>query len=147
MGSFRIPLVANVADAWLGRPVPAPPHMLAALAEIFGERVDHVRIFERSGYARLHLGARATTRRSRILLGEGAESFWSDPALILHEYFHVIRQWQPRRLTIVGYLLECSLRGYWQNRFEIEARAFAETHCVRFRHLLQSPLPDRPLPP
>lgn len=125
-----------------------PPQPLrAALQEIFGEPVDHVRVIEHSIYARLHFGARATTRRNRILLRDSAESFWRDPDLVLHEYFHVLRQWQPRRLTIVRYLLESLQRGYWLNRFEIEARQFAATHSAQLQRLLgrrpKGPLPDR----
>ena len=86
---------------------PAP--LLAALQEIFGEPVEHVRVIEYSFYARLHFGARATTRRNRILLRDSAAAFWRDPDLVLHEYFHVLRQWQPRRLTIWRYVVE-SLR-------------------------------------
>ena len=74
------------------------------------------------------MGARATTRRGRILLRGSARDFWNDPELILHEYFHVIRQWQPRRLTIWRYLTECARNGYWNNCYEIEARAFAARH-------------------
>ena len=83
-----------------------PPDALrAALEEIFGERVNHVRVMENSLYARLHFGARATTRRNRILLRDSAAAFWRDPDLVLHEYFHVLRQWQPRRLTIWRYVV------------------------------------------
>lgn len=110
--------------------------MRRALQEIFGEPVDHVRVIEYSFYARLHLGARATTRRNRILLRDSAAAFWSDPDLVLHEYFHVLRQWQPRRLTIGRYLVESLRRGYWLNRFEIEAREFAATHTPRLQELL-----------
>lgn len=106
--------------------IPAP--IAAALREIFGESVDHVRVIEHSFYARLHFGARATTRRGRILLRGAATDFWNDPELILHEYFHVLRQWQPRRLTIWKYLTESARNGYWHNCYEIEARAFAATH-------------------
>jgi hypothetical protein len=114
-----------------------PPQPLrAALQEIFGEPVDHVRIIERSLYARLHFGARATTRRNRILLRDSAAAFWCDPDLVLHEYFHVLRQWQPRRLTIWRYLVESLQRGYWLNRFEIEAREFAATHAPQLRRLM-----------
>ena len=114
-----------------------PPEPLrSALHEIFGEPVDHVRVIERSMYARLHLGARATTRRNRILLRDSATSFWCDADLVLHEYFHVLRQWQPRRLTIWRYLVESLQRGYWLNRFEIEAREFAATHAPQLRRLL-----------
>lgn len=116
-----------------------PPSIAAALRRIFGEPIEHVRVIERSAYARLHLGARATTRRNRILLRDSAQEFWRDPELVLHEYFHVIRQWQPRQLTIWRYLLECVRRGYWDNHFEIEARAFAALHRERLRELLERP--------
>ena len=105
-----------------------PASVAAALRDIFGEPVDHVRVIENSLYARLHFGARATTRRGRILLRGSAADFWRDPELILHEYFHVVRQWQPRRLTIWRYLTESARNGYWHNRYEIEARAFAAAH-------------------
>lgn len=117
------------------RRVPPQP-LRAALQEIFGEPVDHVHVIEHSFYARLHLGARATTRRNRILLRDSAAAFWSDPDLVLHEYFHVLRQWQPRRLTIWRYVFESLRRGYWLNRFEIEAREFAATHTPRLQELL-----------
>jgi uncharacterized protein DUF4157 len=118
------------------RQSPAEP-FLAALQEIFGEPVDHVRVIEHSFYARLHFGARATTRRNRILLRDSAAAFWSDPDLVLHEYFHVIRQWQPRRLTLWRYLIESLRWGYWLNRFEIEAREFARTQTPRLRLVLK----------
>jgi len=108
----------------------------AALEEIFGERVNHVRVMENSLYARLHFGARATTRRNRILLRDSAAAFWRDPDLVLHEYFHVLRQWQPRRLTIWRYVVESLRRGYWRNRFEIEARQFAAAQGPRLQRLL-----------
>lgn len=113
-----------------------PPELRRALQEIFGERIDHVRVIEHSLYARLHFGARATTRRNRILLRDSAAAFWRDPALVLHEYFHVLRQWQPRRLTIWRYLVESARRGYWLNRFEIEAREFAASQTPRLQELL-----------
>ena len=112
-----------------------PPQLRAALQEIFGERIDHVRVIEHSLYARMHFGARATTRRGRILLRDSAAAFWRDPDLVLHEYFHVLRQWQPRRLTIWRYLVESLRRGYWLNRFEIEARDFAASQTARLQQL------------
>lgn len=113
-----------------------PSSLSVALRDIFGEPVDHVRVIENSLYARMHLGARATTRRGRILLRGSAKDFWNDPELILHEYFHVLRQWQTRRLTIWSYLIESARRGYWHNCYEIEARAFAAMHW----HALKSRL-------
>jgi hypothetical protein len=123
----------------LGHRCRAPENILAALREIFGEPVDHVRVIEHSFYARLHVGARATTRRGRILLRGSAADFWSDPELILHEYFHVIGQWQPRRLTIWRYLTESLRNGYWNNEYEIEARAFATRHWRRLSSQLHLP--------
>ena len=116
----------------LGHACPIPANVAAALREVFGEPVEHVRVIEHSLYARLHIGAQATTRRGRILLRGSAAEFWSDPELILHEYFHVLRQWQPRQLTIWRYLAESLRNGYWHNHYEIEARAFAARH---WRHL------------
>jgi hypothetical protein len=115
----------------------APIAAISALQQIFGEPVTHVRVIEHSRYARLHLGARATTRRSRILLSGSAEDFWRNPELVLHEYFHVLRQWQPRRLTIIRYLVECLRHGYWLNAYEIEARDFAAQHAAHYCRLVR----------
>jgi hypothetical protein len=121
----------------LGHRSTIPIPLAAALREIFGESVDHVRVIERSFYARRHFGELATTRRGRILLRGAATDFWSDPELVLHEYFHVLRQWQPQRLTIWKYLKESARNGYWNNEYEIEARAFAAAHWRALKSRLQ----------
>lgn len=119
-----------------GSVVEVPVPIAVALETIFDEPVTHVRVIEHSLYARLHLGARATTRRGRIYLADSAASFWRDPELLLHEYFHVVRQWQTGRLTVLRYLIESARRGYWLNAYEIEARAFAAANVLRLRGLL-----------
>lgn len=134
--SFRASASESNEIHVLGRSVALPPEIAAALERIFSEPVDHVRVIEHSMYARLHVGARATTRRGRILLADSAASFFQDPELLLHEYFHVLRQWQPRRLTIVRYLSEWLRRGYWMNAYEIEARSFVVEHRARLRSIL-----------
>lgn len=139
--------VPRLFRRWLGHPVLPPAHVLEALQQIFGQPVAHVRVVEHSRYAKCHFGARATTRRDRILLSEGADAFWQDAELLLHEYFHVVRQWHPRELTVARYLLESLRHGYWRNRYEIEARAFAARHRARMGQLLHRPSDDRPLPP
>lgn len=121
-----------------GRRCSPPEPLRAALEEIFGESVLHVRVIENSVYARLHAGARATTRRNRILLRDAAENFWCDPDLVLHEYFHVLRQWQPQRLTIWRYIVESLKHGYWLNPYEIEAREFAAKHRGKLTRLLRT---------
>jgi len=122
-----------------GRPTQPPAAIVTALREIFGEPVEHVRVIEHSLYCALHVGARATTRRNLILLRHSGADLWSDPDLILHEYFHVLRQWQPGRLTIWRYLVESLRHGYFNNVFEIEARAFARIQRARFEQLVNRP--------
>src|SRR6202035_3023633 len=102
-----------------------PQDVSRALEQLLGASVAHVRVIDHSCSPRPH-GRRAvaTTRRGRISLRGSAAEFFANPWLMLHEYCHVIRQWQPGTLTAARYLLECLRRGYWNNRFEVEARAF-----------------------
>jgi hypothetical protein len=120
----------------LGRKVPVPAYVRASLEPLFGRAVDDVQVIERSLFAWLHIRAVATTRRRRIYLRGDAESFFDDPKLVLHEYFHVLKQWEPRELSVWKYLIETFRRGYWDNRFEIAAREFADDENYRFRALL-----------
>jgi hypothetical protein len=120
----------------IGRSIPVPETVGAALEVLFGEPIDQVRVIEHSLFVRLHGRAVATTRRRRIYLRGSAADFFQNTSLMLHEYCHVLKQWEPRTLTVTRYLLECARRGYWNNRFEIEAREFADTHRNRFHQLL-----------
>jgi len=123
--------------AWrLGKAVRPPHGVSETLKSFFGDAVDNVRVVEYSLFARLHLRAIATTRRRSIYLTGSAEDFFTDPVLMLHEYCHVLNQWEPGDLTTMRYLVECLRRGYWDNRFEVEAREFAADHAYRFRALL-----------
>jgi hypothetical protein len=108
----------------------------AALETLFGDRVDDVEVVEHSWYARLHFGARATTRRNRILLSGSAQEFRADHALLLHEYFHVLRQWNRGRMNLLDYLVEWLRRGYWRNRYEHQARRFVRLRLAAFERLL-----------
>jgi hypothetical protein len=118
------------------RVVPLPREVEVPLAALFGEGVRGVAVIEYSLFARLHLGAVATTRRGRIYLSGSAAEFFANPALLLHEYCHVLTQWEQGTLTSTGYLIEWLKRGYWDNRFEVEAREFAQSNLYRFRALL-----------
>jgi len=120
----------------MGRRVPIPETVRIALAALFCDDVGQVKVIEYSLFARLHLNAIATTRRRRIYLRGSAEAFFNDPALMIHEYFHVMKQWEPRLLTSWRYVLESLRHGYWSNRFEIEARQFTadNLHRLRFVH-------------
>jgi len=125
------------------REVALPPAVRTALEHLLGESVAHVRVIEHSWLARLHGRALATTRRGHIYLRGDAAGFFLDPRLLLHEYWHVIGQWQRGTLTLWRYAAECLRHGYWDNRFEVEARAFAERHAQALRALIAHPL-ERP---
>jgi len=107
----------------------------AALERLLGGPVDDIEVVEASWYARLHPGARATTRRNRILLRGSAREFVADPELMLHEYYHVLRQWNRGRLTLWRYVVEWLRRGYLENRYERHARRFAATRLAAFERL------------
>lgn len=118
-------------------PIAQPPTALrSTLRDLFGAQADDVKVIERSWFARLHWFAIATTRRRRIYLRDSAEQFFADPEFVLHEYFHVLGQWEPGRLSVWRYLVECWRFGYWDNPFEIEAREFATDHRRRYAALL-----------
>ncbi len=120
-----------------GRVYRMPEPLLAALETVFADAgARTVVVVEQSRYARLHRGMVATTRPGRILLAGSGADFCADPELVLHEYFHVLRQWHGGRLTRTGYLLESVRRGYWFNRYEEEARRFAAAELPRLRGLL-----------
>ena len=123
-----------------------PAEVSGALGMLLGEPVTHVVVIEHSWFARLHLRAHATTRRGRIYLRGDAAAFFANPWLLLHEYWHVIRQWQPGRLTVTRYLSECLRHGYWNNRFEVEARAFADAQAARLHALLRRAPPEGAAP-
>jgi len=121
----------------MGRRVAIPGHIHLALEKLFGDGVRNVVVIEHSLFARLHYRIKATTRRRRIYLVGSGERFFADPLLVLHEFCHVMKQWEPGDLTTIRYVLESMRRGYWDNRFEIEAREFATDNLYRFRAMLR----------
>ena len=118
-----------------------PADLRRALTDLFGDPVDEVVVRERSWFARLHGRARATTRRNTIYLRGSLDEFLSDPELMLHEYFHVLRQWNRGRMNLWGYLAEWSRRGYWENRYERQARRFVGLRLAAFRRSLVGSAP------
>jgi hypothetical protein len=119
-----------------GRRYSIPQNTRVALERVFEASVDGIIVIENSLYARAHLGMYATTRPNRILLANSGAGFAANPELLLHEYFHVIRQWRPGHLTRWRYLAESARRGYRSNRYEQEAREFAAAARGRFERYL-----------
>jgi hypothetical protein len=120
----------------LGRRYVLPAPVTSALERIFGEPVGGVVVIEHSRYARAHLGMCATTRPNRIFLAIGGQEFVGNANLVLHEYFHVVRQWRTGRLTRWRYLVESIRCGYRDNPFEREARTFATETMDRYSRYL-----------
>jgi hypothetical protein len=110
---------------------PMPPPLRALLLELFGSAIDDVKIVEYSWINALHGWPRAVTRRQCIYLRWSAAKFYADTDLVLHEYFHVLKQWRPGRMTLARYVRMSLRYGYWNNPFEIHARRFAARHCQR----------------
>lgn len=117
----------------IGRRYVLPERVAVALEQVLEEPVGTVKVIEYSQYARIHLGMTATTRPNRILLAISGAEFVANPEMLLHEYFHVLRQWGTGRLTRWRYLVESARRGYWENRFEREAREFSAGAVDRYR--------------
>jgi hypothetical protein len=125
--------------ALFGRRYVLPAPVTAALQKVFAEPVGGVIVIEHSRYARLHRGMCATTRPNRILLAMSGAAFVADHDLLLHEYFHVLRQWRTARLTRWRYVVESVRRGYWDNRYELEAREFAASATEQYLRYLRVP--------
>ena len=89
---------------WVGNRCYPPKDVQQALESLFGESVGHIKVIQYSIFVRFHWRAIATTRPNRIYLRGSGKEFFADGPLVLHEYFHVIRQWATGDLTIPRYL-------------------------------------------
>ena len=135
-GFLVVSVSVNRRRRFFGRCVSLPEAERQTLESLLGPLVGDVRVIEYSWFARLHGPVIATTRQRCIYLSGSAADFFDDPNAVLHEYCHVLKQWETRRLSVWKYLLEWFRVGYWDNRFEIEAREFATDHQHRYCALL-----------
>ncbi|MGH7718488.1 MAG: hypothetical protein ACREON_06565 [Gemmatimonadaceae bacterium] len=108
---------------WIvGRAEPLPPPVLARYPELAEARFRRgglpVRV---GGWALGQPSVAAITLWRTIFLAPGTTL---DPELLLHELRHV-HQFHTSLSFPVRYLLESVVRGYRQNRFEVDARAYA----------------------
>jgi len=118
-----------------------PGNYRSALGMTFGvdgQVIDGIIITENSDFARLHgSNTLATTRENAIYLRDSGASFIANHDLVLHEYYHVIRQWNTGALSVPGYVIESFRSGYWNNKFEVEARQFARDNVEQFKRNLE----------
>jgi RHS repeat-associated protein len=112
------------------------PKMERCLIFIFGESVAGVKI-----KSKLRPNSRwaATTRRNRIVLYTGCAEFFDNPAVVLEEFYHVLRQWNRGRMTRLSYAKEFLRDGYQGNKFELEAWTFVEWQLRDFEGCLECP--------
>ena len=129
--------VIEMDDAVSGERIRMADDWAQALGALFGcDAACTVMVQERVWWLRPMPWVAAITGPSRIWLRGRAEDFFADPEFVLHEYYHVINQWDTRRLSVSRYLWEWLRVGYWRNAFEVEARAFAAREVGRCRQVL-----------
>lgn len=81
-----------------------------------------------------------TARRNSIRLPPAlsADEFFADHGLVLHEYFHVLRQWNTGELSRRAYAAEFMRNGSAEgNRFEDAANSFAESNADTLKECLK----------
>ena len=80
-----------------------------------------------------------TTRRNDIRLPPNlpCNDFFDDPFLVLHEYYHVLDQWNTGDLSVLKYSLEWLKHGSSNgNKYEDAANQFARDHLEELKKCL-----------
>ncbi len=120
---------------------PPGPKMKECLEKIFGESIDSVQIVIDPPMVYRHWGEDpqgnpvlgATTRKNTIYINFSCDQFWgSPPEFILHEYFHVLRQWA-KGMNIFSY----GLSFLTPQSKEQEAKAFGEANATKLKECLK----------
>jgi RHS repeat-associated protein len=102
------------------------PKMKECLEKIFKEDVSKVEVVHEP---KKNPKYSATTRRNKIILWDyTCSEFWAAHNAVLEEYYHVLRQWNTGRLSKLKYAWEYIRHGYDDNKYEKEAKAFADEH-------------------
>lgn len=121
-------MARTLLAALIGVPHELPSRFLEAFPELAQVRWRHGGIAPR-------IGGWCLGRRTVSAITLGRTVFLSPDAhpsaeLLLHELAHV-RQFQDGPAFPVRYLWESIRRGYYMNRFEVDARAFAADRVQR----------------
>jgi hypothetical protein len=121
-------LVRRLAAPLIGRPVRLPAELARRYPELSQARYRCGGLPPRLGG--WGLGQRtvaAVTLWRTVWLAPEARL---DPGLLLHELRHV-HQFQTSRAFPILYLWETVRRGYYQNRYEVDARRYAKDRLDR----------------
>jgi uncharacterized protein RhaS with RHS repeats len=109
------------------------PAMKNCLEKIFKTDVNKVKIIEKINPASSY---EATTRKNTIIIYEPCSEFLNDADTVLHEYYHVLEQWDTKRLFWLRYGWQYLLHGYNNNKYEKDARRFAKKHRNEYEKCL-----------
>lgn len=110
--------------------------MADCLSQIFGEPVSGVDVRIKTVVNNRFV----TTRRNSIRLPPilSVEEFFANHNLVLHEYYHVLRQWNTGDLSRRAYVAEFMRNGSAEgNRFEDAAIAFAKINAETLTKCLE----------
>jgi hypothetical protein len=110
--------------------------MKKCLEQILGEPIDHVEVKEDKEFVNQHfIKSGAVTRPGKIFISMSCDEFfgnnWHD--FILHEYFHVVKQWGKG----MGYFSY----GLNRQKKEKEAQDFGEKNAKRLNDCLKGDCP------
>jgi len=107
----------------------------SALERLLGASVAHVRVIEHSCSLRLHGERSRHAPGAHLPARQRPPTSSPDPRLMLHEYCHVISSGSraPHGGTLPARMPAARI---WNNRFEVEARAFADTNLAHLHALL-----------
>jgi len=114
--------LSRIAIVLVGRPESLPESLVVAFPELAGLRY-------RRGGLPLRVGGWALGRDTVSAIALGRTIFLASetrlrPELLLHEFRHV-EQFSERRSFPLRYIWESLRRGYYDNRYEADARSYA----------------------
>ena len=119
--------VALIRRLLIGEPDVIPAGLLADFPELSIIRLRRGGLPVRlGGWSLLQSTASAITLWNIVFLAPGTPP---DAELLLHELRHV-QQFQSSRVFPFRYLIESLTRGYHQNRYELDAVAFADARLA-----------------
>lgn len=123
-----------------------PDNYRDALANTLGttrSEIDGIIVYEYSETAKLvdqsnriagGPGILAVTAKNAIYFRYSGTSFLADLELVLHEYYHVVHQWNNDRLTVARYVAAGT--NHATNKWEVEAMNFARNNYSNFKQQL-----------
>jgi hypothetical protein len=112
------------------------PRMKKCLEKILGEPIDDIQVIESVAMVNLHfMTSGAVTRPGKIYISMSCDQFFGLdwPEFILHEYFHVVKQWG-KGMGYIDYVLNFRKR-------EGEAEEYGKQNAQRLRNCLKGECP------